>query len=44
MVGLLLELGVPHPLGSSFIEDSQDGLTEDLLAGTIECSLGTNLF
>lgn len=44
MVDLLLELGVLHPLGSSFIEDSQDGLTEDLLAGTIERSPGTNLF
>lgn len=43
MVDLLLGPGVLHPLGSSFIEDSRAGLTEDLLART-ECSLGKNLF
>lgn len=43
MVDLLLGLGVLYPLGSSFMEDSRAGLTEDLLAKA-ECSLGTNLF
>ena len=43
MVDLLLGLGVLYPLGSSFMEDSWAGLTEDLLAKA-ECSLGTNLF